>query len=441
MENNPNIDYEELKSETKILKVLYILHMIMYILIIFSHILLFLRTLWLSYIIMVVFFLCSLLFLTGLIIPFIFVIYLVIKKINKKLIKTFIIISKILFFFCIINTAIIITIIFLNSKSMYYFYEDCPFNFYSSDMSEVFNNYTLSDVNIQYKQCNNRRCLFSNPDNNTLDDFYYNYICNFYTKKQDDFNCSILDTVSDKISEEIQSYVNFCQYNTTFYKCLKSSGYYFYNITADYSCPDKSDVIFGYLIGFFFFIIDILGASTTWLMEYYSYKKIILILSGVRVRSRFQPNNPSQNETNNTSKIEERNEQNNNRNDQENQNNNQNENQNEESFVKQETEIMIIDNGNNINNDNNLNMIINKEQKNDISSEEKEGNNDNINKIQISNKDVINNSKNDKIITNDISAASQSGNLLLNNNKDYFKEANVKAENQAELFDNKEKKP
>ena len=445
LENNLNIDYEELKSEIKLLKILYILHMILFILIIFSHILLFLRILWLSYFTMLVFFICSLIFIIGLIIPFIIMIILIVKKIQKKLIRAFIIVSKILFYFCTVNTVVIITMLFFNSRSMHLFYEDCPFNFYSSDINEVFSNYSINDVNILHKKCNNRRCLFqyNNQSYKAFENFNYNYICNFYSNKRNDFNCSKLDMMNDDISDDIRNYINFCQDSTIFYKCLKNSGYYYYNITSDYSCPSSSDVIFGYLIGLFFFIIDMLGASITWLMEYYSHQKIIMILSGVRYHPRIQPNNLSQHETCNTSKVEEANI-NNNNNRSENQNDNQNEirneNQNEETFVKQETVLMIIDDGNYINNENNLNMIIDKEQNKNRNNEKNENYNNKIDKNKLSNMNNLDSIKNDKINSNDTSAVSKSGNLLLNNKKDYFEEANIKAENKTESFNKNIKK-
>ena len=433
MENNPSIDYNELKSEVKVLKFLYVLHIVLYVLIIFSHILLFLRILWLSYTSMLLFFICSLIFAIGLVIPFIIFIFLIVKTIKKKLVRTFIIISKTLFYICIINTVVVITIIFLNSKSLHLFYEDCPFNFDIRDINEVFNN--ISDVNIQYKKCNNRRCLFNNYK--IFEQFKYNYICNFYSKRKNDLNCSKLDTMND-VSEDLLNYVNICQDNTTFYKCSKSHGYYYYNITSDYSCPNYSEVVFGYLLGLFFFIIDMLGASATWLMEYYSYKKVIMILNGVRNRSRVTQNNPSQIETCNTSKIEEGNLQENNRNEEENQNENQIESKKDESFVKQETQTLIIDNGNNINNQNNLNMIIDKEQNKNINNDEGRNCSIKTDRINVSNKNVLANTKNGNINANNISSVSKSGNLLLNNNNDYFKEANIKAENRSEPSNSKD---
>ena len=135
MNNNPFI-----KQEIKILKLGYILHILLYILLLTSHILLYNKTYWLSiYISKIIF---SEIFILSIFIslPFIILIVLSCKVLTELMIKRLKIISLIFLVIFIMNSLLSSVVIWYNAKLLETFYEDCPFNFKINDIPNIFLN-------------------------------------------------------------------------------------------------------------------------------------------------------------------------------------------------------------------------------------------------------------------------------------------------------------
>ena len=364
MNNNPFI-----KQEIKILKLGYILHILLYILLLTSHILLYNKTYWLSIYISKIIFSEIFILSIFILLPIIILIMLSCKVLTELLIKRLKIISLIFLVIFLMNSLLSSVVIWYNAKLLETFYEDCPFNFKIIDIPNIFLNYKIDNYELARKKCSYRRCFRYNL-------IQSNYICNFPEKRNQipfyEYNPS-----NSILIKEVQDYVDFCKYYVNFYKKekVKINKYIF---SYNFICLDSKDVILNDILSFLFIFANIFASTVSWLYEYYSYKKILLLF--IFGENHFNQWHPSLKDTNNTSKIEENNNQ-----------NNGEENNNITNFIKMPTDIIIVEknnkNINNINNDTNEERIVNIFKNNKKSNEIN-------NNVDIINNNILNENKN-----------------------------------------------
>ena len=335
------MDSPIIHQEINFLKAGYFIHILLYIILAISQFLVYLKMFWLNNHIKKIFYAEIYIICIFSLYPVILLILFTILTLSEKIIKILEIISILLLFIFIGNSLLTSISIWYNANLMKPFFHDCPFNFNSMDLHKIFSNYIFINKTIIKKKCNYRRCFSIKNQNDT-------YICNFKDKKREyEFNKFYLE--NEKLDHELVKYINYCNNYTFFYKCIRTE-YKSYYSSYDIICPDKQQLFYNYLLTGLFIFSDIFASSLPWLFEFYSFKKIILLLYLERNNIN---HNVSLKETNNTSQIEENN--NNNSNNSQGQNNDNN-------FERQPTEILIIDNKNNsqrISDENNENKAIN----------------------------------------------------------------------------------
>ena len=366
-------------SEIKILKSDYITHILIYILIIFIHIIFVFKYYWLSLGSKIICFISMIISGIFIFIPLIFFLILSFKPLTEKLIKRLEIFSIIFLFIYLSNSLLASGSLGYNLSMMSLFYQDCPYNYNISDIPLMFSGSQLNELKIKRK-CNNRKCF---PINNYTDI----YICNFKgSEHQKEITEYFLQSPDTYVL--IKEFIEICKQYTHFFGYQREK-YTKYNISYKFICPTKSDIIYINILTYMFIFSNILSASIQWIFEYLSYRKIRkLLFLEINVNNR----HPSLKETNNTSKIEENNNNQNNNNQNGGENNSQN-------FKRQPTEILIIE-SNKINN--NINNVINNEIKNNNSIEERIvnvfNNTNDLNNNEINNnKDIISINNNNKV--------------------------------------------
>ena len=338
------MDNQYIQQEIKILKISYIIHILFFFLLLISHLTIYMKSYLLSkyvknIILAEIIIISVFSFLSIILLIFIFC-----KKLTEKIIKQLGIMSIIFLFIFIINSLLTSISIWYNSSLTETFYKNCPYNYNYTDIQNIFFNYKLENKELIKKKCNYRKCFPINYNNSF-------YICNFKEKdtktNYTDLFMSIFD--SKNLIKEVIEYINYCKFYTFFYKSKKKN-YISYDISYNFICPNNSDLILNYILTFFFIFADTFGSTLSWLFEYYSFKKILLIFNYQRHSN--NNINISIKETSNTSHIEENNHQNNNINNNE---EIEEEQANNENFIKQPTELLIIENDkitNNINDEN-----------------------------------------------------------------------------------------
>ena len=368
------MDNQYIKEEIKILKIGYIIHFLFFLLLLIAHLTIYIKSYWLSKYINHIIFAEIIIISIFSLLPIILLVFISCTKLSEKIIKKLGIISMIFLFIFIINSLFTSISICYNTLLTETFYKNCPYNFNYTDIPNIFINYQIDNKEQIKKKCNYRKCFPINYNNSF-------YICNFKEKDEkanySELFISILDT--ENLIKEVIEYINYCRYFTIFYKKEKKS-FIYYDISYNFICPNSSDLVINYILTFFFIFADIFASTLSWLYEYYSYKKILLILE----YQRYSNNNVniSIKETSNTSHIDGNNiNQNNNNNDEDHNNN--------ENFVKQPTDLLIIDNNKiiNISKENKEERIIN------ILNKEK-GNNEITNDVDAINNNINNNKNN-----------------------------------------------
>ena len=353
--------------EIKKLRNYYISHLILYLILIIFNFLLLIKIIWIQKSLYYIF-LCgsffSLLYIIIPIIPFSFVL---LKKLNKKYIKSF---RQTTFIFCIITVILGLffsVVLMINVIDASDFCKECAFNL------------PLPSV-LTEDVCDKKRCILNteNPDNQ----YSYEYICNFdpiilFEENKGYFRRMINDTyqvtseyqiicerfeLNNSIIENeiINKYINICNNKDEYYVCQRFFEHKKYKLEENYNCPDEDYFRNLYLFCIINIVITIILSFTPWRLEINYYDKIL---------SRFRPNNKQSDSmcsTQNASKIQEN---------------------NENSFKKHPTEIIIVCN------DGKLNLNVEKNINN--------SNNNNNNKKNENNNKIIINSINININVND----------------------------------------
>lgn len=261
----------------------------------------------------------------------------------------------------------------------------CPFYYDINDIDIIFDNYQLENNKKIIDKCKNRRCFINDRSKSV-----YNYLCNFDYIDNKKF-CEKFSVNEDIISDKLINYFNYCDNYVDFYNCIKPNNEYKKKINNyDYICPSNTDLMFNIYMIYVFLFIDIIFLCFPLLFEIAFIEDILNSFSERENNSNFQNNN-SLKDTNNTSAIH-------------NENNNE---PNENSFQRQPTETIIVENKDikdidYVKKDKSLDiLIINKNKI--ISNDIKNKNNDKINNNEKnkskSDIQLIENSNNNNIFT------------------------------------------
>ena len=317
------------------------------------------------------------------IIPIFFTIIFSFKTITNKILNISKLIIKYFMFLEMIFSLIFSISLAENQKDLSIYFYTCPFYYDINDIDLIFNCNNYENVDKIEEKCQMRRCFINEMNNNNI--INEKYLCNFNIKIKKKY-CSLFSIDNEQISNQLIKYYNYCENYITFYSCQKPYNEYNNKLNKinsyDYICPNKSDELTNILLLFFFLIIDIIFLCSPWLIEITYIEEILAYIS--------PPNNDNLKETNHTSKEQ----------------NDSNSNDNSDSFRKEPTETIIVDNSNN-----NINNNINN--KDDLL---------NINRTKINLNNAINiNINNNKIEENKSKSDIQ---LIDNKNNNIFRVIN-----------------
>ena len=356
-----------ISSNIKSLKMNYIFHIILYVVIIIINFILLKKIFWLKDYFYYLYLSGSLFSIIYFVIPIIPLIFILKQKLTKKNIRFFKILSII---FCIIS--IIVGLFFsgllmMNAIESPAFCRDCPFNLDISYLYKEFNDYFGKKINSDdktlEKKCSNKNCQLNSE--NITNIFTYEYICNYDPTdefkelsgpfiKQDENNnpiisdyeikCNKLELINDFNfkKEIIYKYYDICKNFDDFYICERFNKPTKFSL-EDFVCPNgnyMTDLIFYCVLNV---LANLILSFIPWKNEYNIYDSII---SYYRTNRRRNMNN-SLNSTKHSSKI-------------------QNDNIQEKDFEKAPTETIIVCsdrknniNNQNLNNENQINIINN----------------------------------------------------------------------------------
>ena len=328
------------------LKVIYIIHIILFLAIFIFNFILVSQIFWLKKILMLLYNYSKYIDIIFIIPPIISLILLLNNKITKKNVKIFRILTIIFCTIAIIFGFFLSVILMINAIESPEFCKECPFNLPLSQINKI---------NKQsQEQCKERRCAKNIINENNL----YEYLCNYNptsefeqvkesyysdnannnnTLKLDNILCTEL-TQDDIITESlfknnfVSEFYDKCNTNTNFYICQRSKAPNEYDIEDDFVCPENDYATKLVILCILNVIINLICGFYPWKSEYNKYNTLI---SCYQPRPAVKSNSFSS--TINSSKI-------------------QKDNIDEENFERPPTEIIIVyRNNDNINNINNIN--------------------------------------------------------------------------------------
>jgi hypothetical protein len=376
--------FQELKKN-------YILHLILSAVIIIYNFLILIDIYWLKDLLYYIYISISSFGILYLIIPIIPFIYILLKKITHKNIKTFRNLSITFCALVIITGLGFIIILMINALEMTEFCHECPFNLDSDYINLIYENYMNHNYEEKElkKQCKNRRCIYNNDYKG--EEYSYEYVCNYDPTEEFDtiknktnnvdyipqIECNKIDinlniNSYNIVKREIEKFLEMCNSLDDFYICQRINQPDYFSLPRDFKCPKKNymtiliifcmiNVLFNLIISFF-----------PWRAEYNRYKIIINSLAQSN-----RPRASSLNSTRNASKIKR-------------------EPEKEESFKKEPTELIFVYS----NTDENI-----------MNENEHEHNGEHENEIYTSGKHKANNLNNIKTNNNNI----QINNIIINN--------------------------
>ena len=326
----------EFKRNIKILKLSYILEIIILIIIIVLNDIYNKKIDWMKEITTIFFYICFYCLIILTIFALVFLIIIYFKK-SYHILFQLLKITVSLFVVRLIISFGLLVIYILNINVSKAFFEYCPFNFKKSDLSLLFPNLVNNNSNIDEDEiknkCISRRCLELSNDN-----IEYNYICNFDSakdfSKKSKITCEkYFSNFSENIEEIIISYINLCNPYSEIYKCSLYNTPEKYSTDINYICPNEMKKSFILEI-----ILSMLNISSPFLnlvVQFTYFKKILKIIVTQEIQ---RHNDTKVNNTIDTSdKLNIK---------------------NSKSFKKEKTEIIVVDN--NINNDDNIIQVLQK---------------------------------------------------------------------------------
>ena len=339
----------QINENIKDLKINYIVHIVLYAVIIIFNFILLAKIFWLKKLLYNLFFYGNILGILYFLIPFIPLIYILMKKLNKKNIKIFKIVTVIFCVIAIICGLFFSSILMTNAIESPEFFRECPFNLPFSYINTSFVDYFGKDNDkndkILKKKCENRRCVLNSE--NEKNKYTYEYICNYdpteefeevngpFEKKVEidgkeelissdyEIECKKIERTDNLNfnfeSEIIYKYYDTCNFFIDFYICQRFDKPNIYYLTEDYVCPQGNYLTYLIMFCILNVLINLIISFFPWRMEYNKYKNII---SYYRINNT-RPVSNSLNSTKNSSKIQKRK-------------------QEEEIFKKEPTEIIVV---------------------------------------------------------------------------------------------------
>ena len=282
------------------LKCNYIFHIITFIVIFCSHILIYCLLYWIKTIMGLLFLCFSFIQIIYIIIPTILLIILSIKKeIINKYSKTFIIINKIFIFISIIIGIVFSILVIIHTVIGKVFRNECPFNVedkFISSFNETFND--GNNVDEIKDKCQERICLLY--DYNEYDKYPYKYLCNYNPEKDfeeklgnpysrtlsngtelktyNQIECNLLGPLysnSFDYDNIIYQYLSICYYLTDFYYCGRFEEPKKYDISNLDECPGDNYIFILGILCVYIIIVDIFISFIPWVIENKSYNILI----------------------------------------------------------------------------------------------------------------------------------------------------------------------
>ena len=407
---------ESIQKRIKNIKLGYIIHIIINIVLIIIQFLIFFKVFWIIKKEKNIFYIDIFVNIFFTVIPIILILLISILEHTKRFLIFLESFLLALFYIVFLNGIIISVNLWNNAQNLSTFFTHCPYNFNEKDIPRIFSNFSIENKDTIENQCKSNRCFLNSYYKNSEANYYvYNYICNI--RQQSKYiKCTKLNSYDISLRNNIFNFVDFCKDYKTIYYCAKVDGYLLYNLPYYFKCPDKSDVNINYVLIFIAIIIYSMIESIPWVIENFYIDDYIKLLFRDNYNNNHNINN-SLTETNNTSKVDDNN--NSNRN---------NQGDNNQSFRKEPTRTIIIDNYMDKDNNNDINDNINI-RNNDMNNNLTIENNDilNINNKQITNKNIL--ILSNKTINNkdNKDQKSSSQNILINNyNQNIFKIINNK---------------
>ena len=311
----------------KSLKIYYIVHIVLYILEIIFNFVLLAKIIWLKDLLYKLFFFGNIFSFLYFIIPFIPLIFILLKKLTKKNIKLF---KALTAFFC--SVSIILGIFFsgilmVNAIGTQDYYRECPFNIEISTLSPEFNIYFNKDISNENdnglkNKCLNRRCALNSENENNQ--FTYEYICNYDPtndfedfsgpfKKEVDNNEIIADheIICSKIEldnfnfekEIIYKYYDICNNFVDFFICGRFDRPMKFDMKKNIVCPNESYIKKLIMFSILNVFANLIIGNFPWILEYCKYNEIIAYYYSNNTNEKSN----SLNSTKNSSKIEKEN--------------------------------------------------------------------------------------------------------------------------------------
>lgn len=285
----------EIADTLKQLELNYGIHLIIYGIMFIINIILYYKTFWMNFLIKQIFIIISLLMLLLFLFPLIPLILILKKLIKEKILKIFKAVTLV-FIILAVSLGLCQCIMFwINIKKSTSFYKECPYNFKSTDLYQIFEEFYEANDNDNInnkdleKKCEKRKCIFDQEilDNQLLT-MKYNYICNYNSSKDFSNNnlndknlieCKLYDNNKSEYiinNKEIISYVNLCseKLNTEFYICERKTPHQKFAIDYKYSCPKNNYMNILCLLGVVIIIANLVGAIP-WIKEYLAYISLI----------------------------------------------------------------------------------------------------------------------------------------------------------------------
>jgi len=336
-----------------------IFHSIIFVLVLITHVIVYLKIYWMKNLIKQLFFFVSFIGVVYILISIIPFILIKIKNLQSR-VKHFKIISKIFLFLSLLIGLFFFIIIIINTVSVKDFCIECPFNIsFFNFVSNYEKNFENKEEYELKRNCRERRCLFNKYDENSS--YPYAYLCNYDPEEEfgvkdgerKQLNCKLFEPSYKDLyfsDETIIKYLDKCFDLTTFYYCGRLEEPKKYELEEDEKCPKKNYIYSIYFLCAYIFIFDVVINIIIWYLQHNSYS----LLSTFN----FEPINPIN--SHNHNKFDSTNV---NINENNNQNDNKDITNNEKNNNKQD-DNNNNDNRNNNNQNNNENIINNRNNNN-----------------------------------------------------------------------------
>ena len=371
-----------IQNSIKYLRIAYISHIIIIVVILIFNFILLNQIYWLKDIFKHIYFITTLCSLIHFILPVVILLFICLNKLKKNNFNIFKILTIIFCVIAIIFGFFYSGLFMINAIESPEFCKECPFNL---PIQEINNIIKSNDLN---NKCKERRCIINTINYETIknEEGFYDYLCNYNPSSEfeqikeskdnidnniiinnnntitednnDNIICNKIDNnnliISDLENNFVYNFYDKCNNYTEFYLCERSKLPNKFNLKDNFVCPETNYIT---KLVTFCMLNVILNIVINFIPIKLEYNKFVEMIQPQR---RNIPKSNSFNSTFNSSKLPKDNI------------------ETEEKFVRTPTEIIIVcsNNNNNINinnnkenKNNNKNKIIKKEEENNINNE------------------------------------------------------------------------